>query len=220
MLNIGFFFITVYTYCMYEIEIKAWVRNREKTVERLNSFAEYQCSINKNDVYYKFPVKNEGKKVSFRIRSEEIVKNGKKTSETVFTYKKKKVQLVEDAFGQPQNIEVNQENEFSLSDPAPLVLMAEDLGAEVSLRKTKITECWHLETECGTANIELCTVPPLGDFLEIEIVTDKNDADFVQKIRQIEENIFVRCGIELSEIEERFYSQLLKEAGSSDTNVQ
>lgn len=208
---------------MFEIEIKAWVRNREKTVEKLNSFAEYQCSVIKNDVYYKFPIKKDGKKVSFRIRTEEISKNGIKTSETMFTYKKKQVKEVESEDRNSEiskTIEVNKEYEFTLSDWSPLVLMAEDLGAEVSLRKTKITECWHLETECGTANIELCTIPTLGDFLEIEIVTDREDADFIRKVRKIEEDIFIKCDISLSDIEERFYSELLKNVAVSGSTIQ
>ncbi|MCQ2584148.1 MAG: CYTH domain-containing protein [Treponema sp.] len=196
---------------MFEIEIKAWVRKRQEVIEKLNSFSEYICSIDKDDTYYKFPVENAGKYVSFRIRKEKVIKNGIETSENLFTYKKKENRITDDG----SSIEVNSENEFSFSDPLPLELLASDLGGKVYLKKRKITECWHFETECGQANIELCTVPPLGDFLEIEIVTDREDSEWVSKIRKIEESIFLKCGIPLSDEEPRYYSELLKAAGVS-----
>jgi len=196
---------------MFEIEIKAWARNRQNVIYKLNSFAEYICSMHKEDTYYKFPVGKEEKYIGFRIRKEKIRKNGVETVENLFTYKKKENRISENG----SSIEVNSENEFSFSDTAPLELFAADLGGEIYLKKTKITECWHLETECGMANIELCTVPPLGDFLEIEIVTDREDPVWVSRIRKIEEDIFLKAGIPLSDEEPRYYSELLKTTGIS-----
>ena len=61
---------------MYEIEIKAHVYNRDKVISILNSFAEYQCYIEKKDNYFRFPVSSEGEKpVTVRIRKEKIRKN-------------------------------------------------------------------------------------------------------------------------------------------------
>ena len=131
--------------------------------------------------------------MSFRIRKEKIIKNGVETSENLFTYKKKENRITEDG----SSIEVNSENEFSFSDPLPLELLASDLGGKVYLKKRKITECWHFETECGQA--------------KIEIVTDREDSAWVSKIRSIEESIFLKCGIPLSDEEPRYYSELLKE---------
>jgi len=195
---------------MFEIENKAWVYNRSEVINKLNSFAEYICSIEKSDVYYHFPVEKDGKPVGFRLRKEIINKNGNLTYKNTFTYKKKEIRKNQDG----STIEVNSENEFSLDVSEPLVLMAGDLGAVEHLRKIKKVECWHLNTVCGTANIELCNVPPLGDFLEIEIVTENGDLEFVQKAKLQIEKIISDCNIPLSDIEPRYYSQLLKEAGA------
>ena len=191
---------------MFEIEIKAHVKNREKVIEELNSFAEYQCFLDKEDTYYRISGKD-GKTLSFRIRKETVKRGNKEGTETFFTYKKKTIQTDEKG----NQIEVNNENECLVPDPSAIITFAIDLGAEVSLKKRKITEAWHLETEVGTANIELCTVPPLGDFLEIEIVSDRAGKDYVEQIRHIEENILEKCGISLSEIEPRYYKDLLNE---------
>lgn len=192
---------------MFEIEIKAWAHNREEIINSLNSFAQYVCSIEKEDVYYRFPSNGQKKGITFRIRKEKIRKNGEFSEINLFTYKKKEKRFSSDG----SCIEVNSENEFSFDNPEALLIMTSDLGAEVYLRKKKIVECWYLTTEYGTANIELCTVPPLGDFLEIEIVTDQENNDIVQKIKSAEEKILSDCGIPLSDIEPKFYSELFKE---------
>ncbi len=196
---------------MFEIEIKAWAKNRERIIERLNSFAEYICSIEKEDIYYRFPSKGRKRGISFRIRKEKINKNGDVSEVNLFTYKKKEKRYSADG----SCIEVNSENEFSFDNPEALLTMTSDLGAEIYLKKKKIVDCWHLETDYGTANIELCTVPPLGDFLEIEIVTEDGNSETVQNIKEIEENIFSECEIPLSDIETRYYSELFREKGVS-----
>ncbi|MCQ2572333.1 MAG: hypothetical protein MJ182_00375 [Treponema sp.] len=199
---------------MFEIEIKAWCYDREKVIKNLNTFAEYICSIKKDDTYYHIPSGKDGDYVSVRIRKEIVKKENEVINENIFTYKKKEIRLCENGTsGKGTSIEVNNENEFTFSNPEALEILIADLGGKESLKKQKVTEVWHLETECGTANIELCFVPPLGDFLEIEIVTDTNNPNVVQKIKNIEENIFLRSGISLENIENRYYSELLKDPG-------
>lgn len=204
---------------MFEIEIKARVKDRENVVKKLNEFAEYICSIIKEDVYYRFPIENKGDPVTFRIRKEKITENGVESFQNLFTYKKKELRTLsadsQDS-GKNNNIEVNVEREFSLSETEPLVQMALDLGARVHMEKEKYTECWHLETECGTANIELCNVPPLGDFLEIEIVAESDDDSFVRKIRHIEEDIMTKTGISLDDVEDLSYSEMLRRVRKAD----
>lgn len=195
---------------MFEIEIKAHVRNREYVIEKLNSFAEYQCFLDKEDTYYRVSGKD-GKTLSFRIRKETVRKGNEEGTETFFTYKKKTVQTDENG----NQIEVNNENECSVPDPSAIITFALDLGAEVSLKKRKITEAWHLQTEAGKANIELCTVPPLGDFLEIEIVSERAGKEYVEQVRRIEEDILTKCGIPLSEIEPRYYKDLLNDVNET-----
>ena len=128
---------------MFEIEIKARVKDRENVVKKLNEFAEYICSIIKEDVYYRFPIENKGDPVTFRIRKEKITENGVESFQNLFTYKKKELRTLsadsQDS-GKNNNIEVNVEREFSLSETEPLVQMALDLGAKIHMEKEKITE--------------------------------------------------------------------------------
>lgn len=214
---------------MFEIEMKAHVLDRKSVIEKLNSFAEYKCFIQKDDSYYRVPIakKQDDSKnyKSARIRHERVTRRARKTpppapnvtdkneskseitESFIFTYKQEKeVRQNEDG----TSMEVNRELECEISDPEPLVKFFLDLGGERGIVKQKIVECYHAETECGTANIELCTVPPLGDFLEIEIIADKNDDDFVAKAKKIEEEIFLKCGIPLEQIEPRYYSDMLQ----------
>ncbi|MCI5606187.1 MAG: hypothetical protein MR420_01885, partial [Spirochaetia bacterium] len=108
-------------------------------------------------------------------------------------------------------IEVNQENEFTMADSKPLELLFKDLGGTVSLVKNKSADQWSVMINGNSVHIELCNVPPLGDFLEIEILKEKNDDITVREMKKIEENIFLECGIQLSQIENRYYSELLRE---------
>ena len=61
-----------------------------------------------------------------------------------------------------------------------------------------------------TAHAELCEVPPLGDFLEIEIIKEKNDEETVKKMKDIIMKIFEECGIKKEDIESRYYRDMLK----------
>lgn len=192
---------------MYEIELKAHVYNRDLVISSLNEFATYICKRSKKDTYWSL-YKEDGSKVSVRIRKESVLKDSVYFSENTFTYKKKEKKVAD---SQGNQIEVNDENEISLSDEDSLVLekLFSDIGT-VHLRKTKEVENWVYETNSGMANIELCTVDPLGDFLEIEIISSENDAATVQNIQNEIKKIFTRCQIDLNCIENRYYSELLK----------
>lgn len=131
-------------------------------------------------------------------------------TEILFTYKRK--ELRKGVTGAP--IEVNDEKECTLSEAAPLEALLADAGFTVARTKHKITEGWFAPVKCGQAHIELCTVPPLGDFLEIEIISETEDKCRVDEARSEIEKLFVKCGIQLSAIEPKYYSELLAEAGA------
>lgn len=104
-------------------------------------------------------------------------------------------------------------------DAAPLEQFFLDAGFSVELKKHKEVLTWTyplpilselLKEEIFTT-IELCNVPPLGDFLEIEILSPSKDEKIVSQIQQILFEILEKSGIEKSQIEPRYYSDLLKE---------
>ena len=208
---------------MFEIEMKAHVLDRKNVIEKLESFAEYKCSIEKKDTYYRIPLsENPSLYKSARIRYEKksfpfaTTDSKKEQEEIIFTYKREK-NLCQN--GDKNSIEVNTELECSVSDGEPLLRFFLDIGGKIGNIKQKIVECYHYETECGLANIELCTVPPLGDFLEIEIVSEKNDDEFISKAKKIEEEIFLKCGISLDQLESRYYNDMLNDfKEKSDSN--
>jgi adenylate cyclase class 2 len=51
--------------------------------------------------------------------------------------------------------------------------------------------------------LELCTVPPLGDFLEIEIFSQMGGEATVARARRKLESLLARSGVPLSAVENR-----------------
>lgn len=198
----------------FEIELKAHVYNRDEVISILNSLddCKYEGHREKSDTYYKFPLSSnkseDGKNhISARIRKERFTLADVDNTQYLFTYKKK--ERIVDSNG--TEIEVNDENEMAFSQsPDALEVFFKDLGGTVSLKKEKSVEGWIAKIDGEYAHIELCTVPPLGDFLEIEIIKDENDAQTVDRCKKIEEKIFTLCKIPLNQIESRYYKDLLK----------
>ncbi len=196
---------------MFEIEMKAHVRNRNEVMEKLNSLAEFCGRTYQKDVYYEIPAgAGTGAEgfISARIRTETGT-DGR--TEIFLTYKRK--QLLEGDGGPA--VEVNDEQECMVSDAAPLEALLADAGARISLRKEKDVYHWKAETGAGAAHIELCAVPPLGDFLEIETISTENDAGTVAKIKSAEKALFTACGIPESDLEPRYYRDMLAEHGNT-----
>ncbi len=191
---------------MKEIELKAHVYNKAEVISKLNQTATYLGKLHKNDNYFHIPTTNNEKKyISVRIRKEESFLNGETTQKTYFTYKRKELlQGKDNVF-----IEVNDENECLVDDDKALAVFFSDLGGTLSLKKEKIIEHWNMQKDCFTIHIELCNVPPLGDFLEIEVVTDQDDEPTVLKIKKLEEEILNNCNIPIDNIEKRYYSDML-----------
>jgi len=209
---------------MKEIEIKAHVYNREEVISILNSLPESTPlgTTEKSDVYYHIPLTSKKSKahkkdksaeknhISVRFRTE--IENDSKKS-IVFTYKQKEVLVKADG----SSIEVNDENECTVSDSVPFIKMIEALGGTVSLEKHKSVIHWQVISDGFSAHTELCTVPPLGDFLEIEIISESAEEDLVNAAKTAEEKILTLCNIPLSQIEPRYYREMLnKVANNSD----
>ena len=204
--------LLVYIFFMnYEIELKAHVRNRDEVIKILNSAGTYLGHTEKQDDYYHFELGEgltapDGRSfLSSRIRKETLTLNGKTSSTCYFTYKRKEIKKNEDG----TEIEVNEENEFTTEDASALEVFFKDLGGKIDLHKSKSVEQWTHTKNGETAHVELCNVPPLGDFLEIEIIKNQNDEETVRKCKKIIEEIFTDCGISLDQIEPRYYRDML-----------
>lgn len=196
----------------YEIELKAHVKNREEVIKILNEKATYLGHTEKQDDYYHFELTAgrtapDGRNfVSARIRKEKLTLDDKTTSTCYMTYKRKEIKKNEDG----TEIEVNEENEITFENAAPLEILFSDLGGKIDLHKSKSVEQWKLVKNGEAAHVELCTVPPLGDFLEIEIIKNQNDEETVKKCKKIIEEIFTDCNITLNQIEPRYYRDMLR----------
>ncbi len=185
---------------MTEIELKAHVYNRDELERRLNEFARYEDSVIRDDVYYK---SDDVTKPSLRIRKE----TRDKGITYLITYKRKELKTD----GNGVSIEVNNEMECSVSDPQVLEAFLLDARYHVHLSKHKEVKDWIYHVNSKTsATIELCAVPPLGDFIEIEILSDRDDQDTINNCRSILLNILSQAGIPEKDIEDRYYSDLLK----------
>jgi adenylate cyclase class 2 len=191
---------------MYEIELKAHVRDYEAVRLAINGFADYRGFAYKHDIYWHLvPSVGTARGVTVRIRTQDFtVPDGTSTTRHIVTYKRKELR----ASGVPGGaaIEVNDEKEFTVDDSEPLTVLLQDMGFTVKLTKNKAVHTW----KHGRAGIELCTVDPLGDFLEIEIISESNDDEHVTRARAEIEALLLKSGVRLSDIEERYYSDLLK----------
>lgn len=217
---------------MYEIELKAHVEDRSAVARALDSFADYAGALIKRDIYYRLPLacvpadteRSPSKRTDAKVRSENAEKKThigcrirktvyEETGETkiTFTYKRKELRKDADDIA----IEVNDEKECMLSETDAIESFIEDAGGRISHIKEKIIKEWYAETEAGAAHIELCTVPPLGDFLEIEVLS-KDDAQTESAKRAIL-SIFKNCGIDESAIESRYYNDMIDEANERKT---
>lgn len=186
---------------MYEIELKAHVDDWKATEERLMSFARFVGRVQKDDAYW--VIFKDGKKIQARIRRESDGTDGE--TKTFLTYKKKESRVD----GGGTVYEVNDEKECTVSDAAVLESLFSDIGMKVDIRKQKKITGF----QAGEAHIELCSVPPLGDFIEIEILSEKNDELTIAEKRVTLIEILGRCGIPKDKIESRYYSEMLRERG-------
>lgn len=213
---------------MIEIELKAHVYDVTALVAALSGWAVFKKCCHKDDTYWK----DSRRQIQVRIRGERILfsqdsllnpslwpqsgfpakeggilstlslefERGQGKDEQVFvTYKRKK--LVDGS------LEVNQEQEFQVDRREPLEVFLQDAGFSPHLRKEKLVASWEWED----VTLELCFIPGLGNFLELEILSPGSQPQMVADCHNKLRGLLSRCGIEESAIEGRFYSQLLEE---------
>lgn len=194
---------------MYEIELKAHVYDRAALTERLKTFARFVRRVKKVDEYYRLPAmdsisanRNKSGKpyISVRLRTETtfLEQSGEpKECKTFFTYKRKELRTGADSI----TSEVNDEKECVLSDAAAIRAAFTDAGFQIAFTKQKDVEAYESHTPLGMATLEVCAVPPLGDFLEIEILSSFNDTVHVQAVQTELRRLLDKAGIPAEQIE-------------------
>lgn len=171
-----------------EVEIKAWVKNFDSLKDKLDKEYFFVNEYEKEDVYLKGidSITDEEKEIRLR----------RIAGKSIVTYKDRSHQ---------DNVEVNVEKEFSVDKPKEFLFTMEKLGFIPYIRKNKK----GFQYRSGDITIELSHVQKLGDFIEIEyIVSRELEVDLAKnEIYKILDDL----GIERSDIEKKFYVQMLLE---------
>lgn len=171
-----------------EIEIKAWVDDFEGILKQLRSKYTFVQEYQKDDRYYRGTDNSTGESRGIRIR--------KQGDEFIVTYKERSHQ---------DKVEVNLEKEVSIDSRENFEYILNALGYKPEIEKVKVG--YHFE-ESGI-NLELSHVKGLGNFIEIEIVEEDNTE--VEAAKEKIFNILDDLGISRDKIEDRYYTQMLKE---------
>jgi adenylate cyclase, class 2 len=189
-----------------EVELKAHLRDRAAALAKVASFARAAGPVDKLDEYWHAPGRrDESDAQGFRLREE--------GGETVVTRKIK---------SREGGVEANRESEFAVPDRRAFVEFIRSLGCEPYYTKRKRGEAFTALVDgegpgpAATAAIELFEVPGLGDFIEIEILVPEGEPEAAVRASQEIRALLSRSGVSESDIEPRFYSELLKEAGLID----
>ncbi|HWR10509.1 MAG TPA: class IV adenylate cyclase [Rectinemataceae bacterium] len=177
---------------MLEIELKAKVIDHSAVEKRLSAFMEFAGEIDKQDEYYALPVVTSFiPSIGFRLRL-----RSEPGRETV-TFKEKTY---------TENIEINKEVEFGILDAEAFRKFLDKMSAKLLYKKRKTGTSWK-----GDKGIvaELVRVDGLGEFLEVETLNEEGSEIDVEGIKKNLFEVVQRCGLPLSSIEAKPYSQLL-----------
>jgi adenylate cyclase class 2 len=200
---------------MTELELKAHVDDRAAIARRLDTFARRGQHVIRDDDYWGKAADDRHK---IRIRRETFIApdGGIEKTDILVTYKRKS--RIKGADG--VEAEANDEKECTVSDAAVLEAFLTDTGYAVQLKKRKDVEDWHVALPAGAgggtgplqATLELCAVERLGDFLELEILSPTDDAAVLSSLHGELERLLEQAGIPKDRIENRYYSELLRDA--------
>lgn len=193
---------------MTEIEIKAHVTDPVATEKTIRSFASFAGETIKSDVYWRrsSDTAMPGHAGSHDAQTEEVTRPVKvrirdENGAVVVTYKRKELQ---------NDIEINDEREFSIDDRAAFEALITDLGFTPYISKEKKTKTFALRTTDKIAvTIELSLVAELGWFVELEILADNPDENETTRARTTLRETLAKCGVPESAIESRYYTDML-----------
>lgn len=185
---------------MIEVELKARLRDRAAALAAVSAFARAVGPVAKSDEYWHEPGwRNDRLSRGFRLRAE--------GGASVVNFKSKRVE---------GGIEINRESEFAVSDRGAFIEFARRLGCEPSYAKRKRGLAFSAPVEGsgpGAATIEILEVQGLGDFIEIEILVEEGKPEALAEAARGIRALLARSGVPDSDIEPRFYSELLMDAG-------
>ncbi|GMO49194.1 MAG: hypothetical protein Ta2G_05860 [Termitinemataceae bacterium] len=194
-----------------EIELKAHVDDTESVAKKLDALAAYQGTYKKEDQYYVQDGLNNVQGAldlplsGVRIRVESFCDHGgKETVKTTVNYKTKECR---------DGIEVNTENEFEIVGNAAhkqIEYLFLTLGLKHGVHKIKQGRLWKYGIEETPISAELSLVEGLGYFLELEILSDRDDKAVIEASRKRLLDLLELCGIEKEKIENRYYSEMLQ----------
>ena len=183
--------------------------------KRLNQIACFVQEVLRDDTYYGLTKESRCK---IRVRRETLLTGGGEEKKTLLTYKRKEMRTLPDG----SSSEVNDEKESEIQDADVLEAFLRDSGFLVTLKKQKDVKDWELSVkkedffkDAGIdqdliATFELCNVPPLGDFLEIEILSPVDTPRVVEALQKKLHELLALVGIGEDQIENRYYSELLR----------
>jgi adenylate cyclase class 2 len=183
-----------------EIELKAHVDDPEAVKKRLSALGVWGGSYIKEDCYWNgagaLPPSG------LRVRHETRTLPDRTTAAAcIVTFKTKEKR---------DGIEVNEENEFTVSDGGTFSALLPRLGLHEDYRKKKAGEVWIVD---GDITAELAQVGDsrrsLGFFLELEIISDRDDPDTVRIARSRLLTLLAACALPESQIEPRYYAEML-----------
>jgi adenylate cyclase class 2 len=194
---------------MFEIELKAHLADRSAAADRLNAFAVYAGFTEKSDTYWVMAqavtqvsalidtqMSTANEIPAIRVRETRLKDSG---GETIVTFKKKELR---------NGVEVNNETEFTVSGREEFETLLRALTFSPKIRKRKATDSWHYEN----ALIEISAVEGLGDFIEIELLSETDDPETVAEYTRRLHEILEQTGVPQSAIEPRYYTEMLTAA--------
>lgn len=179
-----------------EIEIKAWVEDIASVRARLEALGRYSGLFKKDDEYWRprsGPSDGLGSGVRIRRTSD--------GPSAVVNFKRKEVR---------DGMEINDERELEVSDAAVFAELLDRIGLAPWIRKRKVGEAWDLDG----ITAELSEIVGLGTFVELEILAQDDDAETVSSARRRLLDALDRLGVDRTRIEERYYTEMLREAAA------
>jgi adenylate cyclase class 2 len=186
-----------------EIELKAHAEDPEAVKKRLAGLGVWGGSYVKEDCYWKAAGESGVLPASgLRVRRESRkLPDGTIDAACTVTFKTKEKR---------DGIEVNEENEFTVSDGTLFSALLTRLGLREDHRKRKTGEVWTVD---GDITAELAEVGDsrrsLGVFLELEIIADNDSPATVKTARARLLALLAACGLPEDRIESRYYAELL-----------
>ncbi|MCL1992493.1 MAG: CYTH domain-containing protein [Spirochaetes bacterium] len=186
-----------------EIELKAAVDEGELEglKKRLFTLGVFLHSFEKRDIYFAFSPGAGFHLGHVRVRREKTEREGLESEAIFVTQKHKHIKA---------GIEVNKELEFSVSSGEVFEDFLRQIGMEPFLEKEKLGWAWRVPEPAAAAILaELLQVKPLGWFIELEILAQREEDVAGSRAHLLA--FLAELGIPPEKIEARTYSQMLGE---------